>query len=320
MTSTVSVVAIAHDVERYVDDLVGGFHRNAAEDVEFVIVDDGSTDSTGERLAELVEELPGGRLLHHEVARGPSAARNTGIAHAQGDLLVLVDGDDWIATGYVDALRRRILELGVDALRTGHVRDHAGRREVVLPPCHRLDQALDPRSEILPPERKTLVDFPFPHSAMFSRRLVDRGLLRFDEDLRTAEDREWAWRVMTGAESMAVSHLPGYFYRRGVTGALTQVGDERQLDFIASTRSTVEHLRSTPGADRFLPKARRSQLALVYFHHQKRSRLPRPLRAQLRTRTHELLREIPWPEFWSVARSMGPTRRSFLTARRRGVV
>ncbi|MFI6309582.1 hypothetical protein ACIBEK_05425, partial [Nocardia fusca] len=75
-----------------------------------------------------------------------------------------------------------------------------------------------------------MVDYPYAWAGIYRRSL--RDLLSFPGSLHTAEDRPWIWRLHREATSFAAVGLPGVFYRRGVSTSLTQVGDERQLDFI----------------------------------------------------------------------------------------
>ena len=60
---------------------------------EWILVDDGSTDGTGDLLASIVDVPAGVRVLTHGDNRGRAAARNTGIAAASGDVLLFLDAD-----------------------------------------------------------------------------------------------------------------------------------------------------------------------------------------------------------------------------------
>jgi hypothetical protein len=68
----------------------GGFERH------YVLVDDGSTDGSGEIAQALVGDLPNARLIRQE-NRGPSAAVNRGLAEAAMPFTQIIDGDDVLA-------------------------------------------------------------------------------------------------------------------------------------------------------------------------------------------------------------------------------
>jgi 4-amino-4-deoxy-L-arabinose transferase-like glycosyltransferase len=67
--------------------------RDPAADVEILCVDDGSQDTTGDVLRELVPRFPRLRVIEHERGYGQSAAISTGVRAARGDWIVTMDGD-----------------------------------------------------------------------------------------------------------------------------------------------------------------------------------------------------------------------------------
>ena len=85
--------------------------RDRDEQVEFILVDDGSVDGTGAALDERFGGRDGFTVLHHRVNRGVGAAMRTGFAAARGDIVVCYDAD--CAYPVEDVLRL------VDAVRKG---------------------------------------------------------------------------------------------------------------------------------------------------------------------------------------------------------
>ncbi|MFE8938056.1 MULTISPECIES: glycosyltransferase family 2 protein [unclassified Streptomyces] len=98
MTQTVSVVIPAHNSARTLDACLRSVYAQTHPVHEVIVVDDGSTDAT----AEIARRHPC-TLLGDGVNRGVSAARNTGIAAATGDVLFFLDSDEALTPGSVEA-------------------------------------------------------------------------------------------------------------------------------------------------------------------------------------------------------------------------
>ncbi|MER7488547.1 glycosyltransferase family 2 protein [Streptomyces sp. NPDC126497] len=264
-----SVIVPFCNVRPYAPDTVRSLRANARPDFEFILVDDHSEDGTPailERAAEELSDVAQVRLVRHDRNRGIASARNTGLDAARGEYLAFLDGDDWLAPGYLPGLVAAVEGLGCDFVRTDHVRVTGRARSVQRVPVGLRDEVLDPRDAILPADRTTAVDYVYVWAGAYHRRLLERGLLHFTEGLRTAEDRPWAWRLHREAESFAVVGPPGVFYRRGVASSLTRIGDARRLDFIHAFDQIVAETAADRDAGRLLPKAVRQYCAIMAHH------------------------------------------------------
>ncbi|MCK8677113.1 glycosyltransferase family 2 protein [Streptomyces lichenis] len=296
-----SVVVPFFNVQTYASDTLLALRADAREDIEFLLVDDCSTDRTPDILKRAARELPGARLLTHEVNKGLASARNTGLDAARGEYLAFLDGDDWTAPGHFTGLLAAIEELGCDFVRTDHVVCTGKARKIARVPVGRRGVVLKPREAILPADRSTSVDYPYAWAGMYHRRLAERGLLHFTDGLRTAEDRPWIWRLHREAESFAVTGprgVPGglgLFYRRGVATSLTQIGDVRQLDFLRAFDQVLGETAADPDAERLLPKAVRTYCAIIAHHLGNADRFEPAVLRQLRTRAAAALRRMPQP-------------------------
>ncbi len=106
-TSSLSIVVPFYNDGDMVESTVSALFR---DDAEFIFVDDGSTDGTGERLFEAARRYPNIKVLVHEHNQGASAALLTGLYAATGDAIIVLDADLSYGPEHVDVL--------ADALRT----------------------------------------------------------------------------------------------------------------------------------------------------------------------------------------------------------
>jgi glycosyltransferase involved in cell wall biosynthesis len=285
---SLSVIVPVRDAEPYVGDALRSLVRNARRDFEFIVVDDGSADATGRIVEDFRGELPGLTVLRNPEPVGLADARNLGLSLASGRSVTFLDGDDWLAPGYLARLVATIDGLDCDFVRVDHVRVEGRRRELRRAPEPRRGQVLDPRDGILPADAKTMVDYPYAWAGIYRRELGD--LLTFPGHLHTAEDRPWIWRLHLRARSYAVASLAGVFYRRQVPGSLTQIGDERQLHFFDAFDLLLDELGDD---DALLPKALRSMCALLAQHLARLDRFDDELRARFERRATVTLRGLP---------------------------
>jgi glycosyltransferase involved in cell wall biosynthesis len=299
-----SVVVPCYNMEAYAAQTLVSLARSRHPDIEFILVDDASTDTTPAILADRADSLGRATVLTHQRNAGLSATRNTGLDAAAGKYLTFLDGDDWVEPGYYPKLLATIERLDCEMVRTDHVKVHGRKRTV-----HRIAHGprgvvMSPRAAILPTDRLTSVDAPWAWAGVYHRRLADDGLLRFSDRLRTAEDRPWIWRLHLQARSFAVVGMIGIFYRQGVADSLTQVGDERQLDFIDALEQTFAELSDDPDRARFMPKAIRTYCLIINHHLIRQDRLAPATAVRMRERCRESLARLPRAEVRTAVSSL----------------
>ncbi|KOU41235.1 glycosyl transferase [Streptomyces sp. WM4235] len=319
MVVKLSVVVPFFNVQTYAPDALKSLALNAREDFEFLLVDDRSTDGTPELLERAAAELPGAVFLGRDENGGLATARNTGLDAARGEYLAFLDGDDWLAPGHLARTVAAIEALNCDFVRTDHVQVTGRARSVQRVPYGPQGVVADPRAGILPAGRATAVDYPFAWAGMYHRRLLDRGLLHFTDGLRTAEDRPWIWRLHREARSFAPVGLPGVFYRRGISTSLTQIGDERQLDFIRAFDQVLSEAAADRESDLLLPKAVRTYCAIIAHHIGSIERFEPAVARKLRAMSAAALARMPRAVLEQALDSMDNERSTLLRRlRRRG--
>ncbi len=90
-----SVIVPVYNVERYLDRCVESILNQTYQDLELILVDDGSTDASPALCNAWASRDSRVRVIHQQNA-GPSVARNSGLAAAQGEWITFVDSDDYL--------------------------------------------------------------------------------------------------------------------------------------------------------------------------------------------------------------------------------
>lgn len=123
-----SFVIPVYNVEKYVERSVRSVLSGNKEELEILLVDDGSTDRSGEICDRLAEAHPEVRVFHKENG-GPSEARNLALRNATGDYVLFLDSDDYMSEGICHILEKALSRWGMaDALCFDGVEDDGTSR------------------------------------------------------------------------------------------------------------------------------------------------------------------------------------------------
>jgi glycosyltransferase involved in cell wall biosynthesis len=216
-------------------------------DKEVIVVDEASTDDT---LAMLAAEFPETRIIRHETARGPSAARNAGIAAATGEWILFLDDDDVLHPEHVEALVKASKEAPPGAVVSGRWRrftvmaDKVRLGPVVCAPPDR--RGLETLAEILEPMGEGSI---CGHSLLWPRSLLQK--VKWDERLSANGDSDFFGRcILAGAQ--IVGRPVGMAYYRAHQGERVSSATtlRRPLSAAQYGRSCCCHIRSTSSSRR----------------------------------------------------------------------
>lgn len=109
----ISVIVPVYNVEHYLNRCVDSILAQTCSDLEILLVDDGSTDSSGAICDAYARQDARVQVIHKKNG-GLSDARNCGIEHAKGRYFCFVDSDDGIAPQMIEVLYRNLLNAGAD--------------------------------------------------------------------------------------------------------------------------------------------------------------------------------------------------------------
>ena len=192
----VSTVIPTFNYGQYVGDAVKSALAQTYKNMEVIVVDDGSTDDTRQRLQPYMNRI---RYVH-QANRGLPAARNTGIRHARGQWVALLDADDLWHCQKTEVQLEAAAKIADVAL--------IGSRAAEQLP---LQLPRNPTVTHLS-VREFLCSTPMgPSSVLIQRHCLESAGL-FDEKMRSAEDRDM-WLRLAARYPCAQVDSPCWWYR-----------------------------------------------------------------------------------------------------------
>lgn len=100
---TLSIIIPVYNAEKYIENILRKLEEQKNDQVEIILIDDGSRDKSLEICQKFSAENDSFKVFHQE-NKGASAARNQGIRMAEGEYVVFVDSDDDISSTFVSTL------------------------------------------------------------------------------------------------------------------------------------------------------------------------------------------------------------------------
>lgn len=183
---SVSVIVPVYNAEPFLRLCLQSLSEQALADMEFLLVNDGSTDNSGAVCEEFAAGDSRFRVIHKENA-GVSAARNTGISEARGEFVGFLDADDTIRPEMFADLRNLAEQYEADIV----VCDSEavdGKHLPVLETINSLpDSCLLERGEIVPEQLLELAGSAW--RCLYRRTLFGKENVSFPMGLRLSEDR-----------------------------------------------------------------------------------------------------------------------------------
>jgi len=214
----IPVYNAANTIRRCVESIV----KSGGEDVQIILVEDGSKDESRAVCQALAEQYPTVSAYYNEQNRGVSFTRNRGLQNATGRYVLFADSDDWIDETYVPTFRRAV-ESGAAFAICGYVNHdekHAGRTDTVG-----WEDFEGERTVVLQDTLKSLYDACLLQqlwNKLFLNEAIQKYAIRFDESISIGEDTRFILDYLEKVQPRTVLLInrPLYHYMRDQDGSL----------------------------------------------------------------------------------------------------
>lgn len=146
MSHKISVIIPVYNVENYIGKSIESVRNQSYENLQILIIDDGSTDNSG-RICDELEKEDERIQVYHRKNMGVASARNFGIQKAQGEYIVFLDSDDWLEKDYCKRMVDLAIQHDADVVACNHrcIGEHAEK----INNCITEDKAITEREECI---------------------------------------------------------------------------------------------------------------------------------------------------------------------------
>lgn len=212
MSPQISAIIPIYNAQNTLNQCIDSILNQTFTDWELLLIDDGSTDQSGELCDKYAAKDQRIKVVHKKNG-GVSSARNTGLDHAKGNWITFVDSDDFIDTTFLDSLiKSQSYDLYIAGIQ------FINSTTILLPPekCIKIEDV-------------TVLDnllnklyFTVPWGKVYRNDIIQQNNIRFNINLKIGEDTDFVLRYLLYTNNIKLISKPLYHFLNDERGKITK--------------------------------------------------------------------------------------------------
>lgn len=230
MDDLISVIIPVYNNEKYLSECLSSICSNTYRNIEIIVIDDGSTDNSGNISDEFAIEDSRVKVFHKKNT-GVSRSRNLGMNIAKGEFIAFVDSDDYIDGDYFEKLLSTMKDSGCD-LAVGSVA-HVYGDDINYKQIENLEiDLINPNEK----DKQNFLDINVnyylygPVNKLYKRSIITRKNIAFPEDTSYGEDLIFNFNYMKYCEKITYRQVPIYYYNHNNENSLSHKYREKLFE------------------------------------------------------------------------------------------
>ena len=239
----VSVIVTIYNREKYIEKCVRSLMEQTLDDVEFVCVDDASTDASLLKLNRVLEDYPNRKSMVNIIClennAGRAIARQIGIEHVKGEYVIHVDSDDWVDKDMLELLYTKAKETNADIVGCNLTHEYGTHQQIF-----KQSYSGDVEEDI----RRLLNGRLFPSlcTSLTRTDLIKEHHITFPQGLDTGEDLLFNLSLYLVAHKVVGIDNPSYHYRHTEDSGSFQ-HTEKSINSVIEVACRIETLMRETG-------------------------------------------------------------------------
>lgn len=250
----ISIIVPVYNIKSYLPKCIESILSQTFSDLEIVLVNDGSTDKSGD-ICEEYRKMDSRVVVVHKENGGLVSARKAGMRAARGEYIGYVDGDDWIEPDMYERMYQKLLDQNVDVVMCGRYEDTGeAQREVY----HGIAEGRYGKEELLETVYPRMIVgntffewevFPGLWDKLFRRSCVEQFQYAVDERITMGEDAACTYPCLLNANGIYVLHECFYHYRQTTSSMVKKIQDyeKERNEFHILYQSVNKHFERYAG-------------------------------------------------------------------------
>lgn len=263
----ISVIVPIYNVEKYLYRCLESINNQTYNNIEVILVDDGSTDSSGVIADQYAEKHNRFCVLHKENG-GLSDARNNGLERARGTYICFIDSDDVIHNDYIRVLYNAIIENDCDIAECDFEYVDEKKINEINHSGNVLNSTLHIYSNIDMLHR--LYNSTYVRTVVAWNKLYKKEL--FNDIVfpvgRIHEDEATTYKLYYKASKVAVLSDKLYFYYQNVNSIMQKQYNVKRLDVLIALEERRTFLKKEKLSDLFYEDTHKYLMKILYHYSQ----------------------------------------------------
>jgi len=219
----ITIVIPVYNIEEYIEKCVKSILKQQTNLLyEVLLIDDGSTDGSGEK-CDVLSSIHTRVSVIHKKNDGVSSARNLGVDYAKGKWIWFVDGDDYLLPGALASLEASLFNCDSDMIAISYEQETAtGEMIQYIPQTIRSSHSRDGINYLLTPDIAAAV-----WAYIFNIDILRKNDMRMSQELKYGEDRIYIIEYLYYVKTISILRSPLYRYVYRTNSAVNKKGFSR---------------------------------------------------------------------------------------------
>lgn len=235
MNDLISIIIPVYNVEKYLKECLESVINQTYTNLEIILVDDGSTDSSGNICDEYKKRDTRIKVIHKENG-GVSIARNLGLNNANGQYIGFIDSDDYVEPKYCEKLLKSIKENNVQCALCKFDKVYEKKNQNTIFESNYIMDKNDLIMEILDVQK----GFGFCTQKLWTKNaLVD---IKYNENIKVGEDSLFCIESCKNIYKVYVLNEKLYHYRLNENSLVRKYDENYAQKYLRAMQETKKYI------------------------------------------------------------------------------